>query len=433
MEYSPASTLFLYGKALRLSAREGIRSMSSSPCPIDLKTLVVDDDPLMVEVIVTVLRDAGLVGIETAADGTAALERLAANPIDLLVCDLNMPGMDGIRLMSRIASFAARPAIILLSGEDPRVLDASRQFAEAKTLTILGVLRKPVVFDALVDLLQRYRPADQRPSIGPRRALLDDDRIRLGLTTGALHLAYQPKVDLHRGTLVGVEALLRWQDPELGFFPAPEVIRAAENAELIDALTLAVLARAVRDRTALVHDGIDIDIAFNVSMHSLHNLAIIDRMSDIIAAADDHPERFTLEVTETHLMDDLARVLEALIRARLRGFKIAIDDYGTGAATMQFLMQLPSTELKIDRSFVAAAPRSEQGRVLLQSAIDLGLRLGQTVTVEGVETEVEAQLAREFGCHLGQGYLYGRPMELDTLIAWASAHPARLAGVDQIR
>lgn len=114
--------------------------MSSSPYPVGLSILVVDDDPMMVEIIVSVLRDAGLSSIDTAADGTAALERLAANPIDLLVCDLNMPGMDGIRLMSHVALFAMRPAIILLSGEDQRVLDASRQFAEAKELTILGVL-----------------------------------------------------------------------------------------------------------------------------------------------------------------------------------------------------------------------------------------------------------------------------------------------------
>jgi EAL domain-containing protein (putative c-di-GMP-specific phosphodiesterase class I)/CheY-like chemotaxis protein len=398
--------------------------MSSSPYPAGLNILVVDDDRLMVEVIVAVLRDAGLTSIETASDGKTALEQLARNPVELLVCDLNMPGMDGIRLMSHLSLFARPPAIILLSGEDPQVLDASRQFAEAKNLTILGVLRKPVTFDPLIESLQRYRPAVQRASSDYRTARLDGDSIRLGLTSQALHLAYQPKVDLNLGTLVGMEALLRWHDPESGLVPPPEVIRAAESAGLIDALTLAILAQAVRDRAALVRAGIDTNVAFNVSMHNLHSLAIVDSMSEIITAADDQPGRFTLEVTETHLMDDLAQVLEALIRSRLQGFRIAIDDYGTGAATMQFLMQLPSTELKIDRSFISAAPHSERGRVLLQSAIELGLRLGQTVIAEGVETEQEAQLARELGCHSAQGYLYGRPMTLDALIAWTSVHPA---------
>jgi EAL domain-containing protein (putative c-di-GMP-specific phosphodiesterase class I) len=301
------------------------------------------------------------------------------------------------------------------------VLDASRQFAEAKQLTVLGVLRKPVERDSLMSFLKRYRPADKRPSLSPMELVIGGEDIRLGLVSDAVHLAYQPIVDLHTGALTGVEALLRWQDPELGRVPPPEVIRAAENADLIDALTLAILTQTVRDRDTLAQRGIDTNIAVNVSMQNLRNFSIVDRMVNIVESANDRPERFTLEVTETRLIEDLAQVLEALIRLRLRGFKIAIDDYGTGAATMQLLTQLPSTELKIDRSFVAAAPRSEQGRVLLQSAIELGLKLGQIVVVEGVETEMEARLARELGSHLAQGYLYGRPMPIDELIVWTSA------------
>jgi EAL domain-containing protein (putative c-di-GMP-specific phosphodiesterase class I) len=315
--------------------------------------------------------------------------------------------------MSHVASLPDSPAIILLSGEDPRVLDVSRQFAEAKGLTILGVMGKPVHLESLTDALRRYRPTDRRPSRDAHEIQLTGDGLRAGFEVGALQLAYQPKVDLKDGSLIGVEALLRWEDAELGHIPAPVVVRAAESASLIDALTLAVLTRAVLDRAVLLRQGIDINIAFNVSMHNLHNLAIIDRMSEIITSAHDQPDRFTLEVTETHLMDNLTHVLEALIRSRLQGFKVAIDDYGTGAATM----------LKIDRSFVAAAPRSEHGRVVLQSAIELGLRLGQTVIVEGVETEGEAQVARELGCHFAQGYLYARPMSLDELIAWTGTHP----------
>lgn len=400
---------------------EAIHSMSSSPYPVGLRTLVVDDDPMMVEIVVTVLRDAGLTSIETAHDGGAALQHLATSPIELLVCDLNMPKMDGVLLLSRIATLAARPAIILLSGEDSRVLDASRQFAEAKDLLVLGVLRKPVAFESLLELLQKYRLPRQLQTHPSHHFLLDGDRLSRGLATGAWDLAYQPKVDLSSGALIGVEALLRWQDPEMGPLSPPDVVQAAENAGLIDALTLAVLARAVRDRASLVRNGIDVNIAINVSMHNLHNVAMVDRMSEIVTAAGDQPSDFTLEVTETHLVMDLAQVLEALIRSRLQGFRIAIDDYGTGAATMQLLMQLPSTELKIDRSFVAAGTRSEHGHAALQSAIELGLRLGQSVIAEGVETKEEAQLARELGCHLGQGYFYGRPMNLEALVAWTSA------------
>ncbi|WP_057923088.1 EAL domain-containing response regulator [Lysobacter capsici] len=389
-----------------------------------MKTLIVDDDPVMVEIISALLSDSGFESFETAGDGAAALERLIDQTFELMICDLNMPGMDGVRLMSMVASLAVTPAVILLSGEDPRVLDVSRQFAEAKGLTILGVLSKPVDFDALMAVVHRYHPTIRQPAADACSVVLTGERIRSGIAAAALHLAYQPKVNLRSGQIVGAEALLRWRDEELGWVAAPAVVQAAEQASLIDELTLAVLSRAVCDHASLLRMGVDINFAFNVSMHNLHNLSIIDQMSAIVAKADDQPQNFTLEVTETHLMDKPAHVLEALIRSRLQGFKVAIDDYGAGAAAMQFLAQLPSTEMKIDRSFVSAAPRSEHGRVLLQSAIDLGLRLGQIVTAEGVETEAEASLALELGCHLGQGYFYGRPMSLDELIRRTSTRPA---------
>jgi len=391
-----------------------------------LSTLVVDDDPLMVEVISTVLRDLGLAVVDGVADGAAALQRLGESTIDLLVCDLNMPGMDGIRLLSRVAALTTRPAIILLSGEDPRILEAACRFAEAKELTIIGAASKPITPESLMGLLDAF----QQPQIkqaNSRQQIVDCQKVRSGLTEHAIALAYQPKVDLVDGRLIGVEALLRWHDAELGVLPPPDIVRAAESCHLIDELTIGVLACAVHGRAAMVRNGIDTNIALNVSMHNLHNLSIVDRMSELVLDAGDQPSHFTLEVTETHLISDLTSVLEALLRLRLQGFKIAIDDYGTGAATMQFLMQLPSTELKIDRCFVAEATRSEAGRAMLQSAIDLGLQLGQDVIAEGVETPGEARLLQQLGCRFAQGYFYGRPMTLEAFTSWIMQHRLHVA------
>lgn len=392
--------------------------MSKSSFLHDLRALVVDDDPFISEIVIGALRDAGMSLIETAGDGKSALEKLKEHPVELLVCDLNMPGMDGIHLMSRLALSELPPVIILLSGEDLRVLDASRQFAEAKKLIVLGALRKPLVHDELMDVLHRYQPVLDRFGHRSGKVRLDEASLLEGLNADALQLVHQPKVNLADGSLAGVESLLRWHDKQKGTIPPYEVIRAAEDARLIDMLTQTILTRAVQDRAMLVRQGMDIHVSINVSMYNLVNTRIVDCMSDILDVFGDLPSRYTLEVTETHLIEDLAQVLETLIRARLRGFRIAIDDYGTGAATMQLMMQLPSTELKIDQVFVSMAARHELGRSMFQSAIDLGLQLGQTVTAEGIETAAEARIARELGCHLGQGYYYGRPMTIDALIAW---------------
>lgn len=400
----------------------GEQSVDGSFDVANLRVLVVDDDPMMTALIEFLLRDHNVARINAINEGSAALEHLSAQTTDLLICDLNMPGMDGVQLMNRIASLDRRPAIILLSGEDPRILDSSRQFAEAKRLTVIGVLRKPVVRGALIELLSRYRPDLGRNDHERPQADLDADDLMGGLGSGALHLFYQPKIDLRSGVLVGVESLLRWNDPVHGSVSPSRIVSTAERHGLIDELTLAVLARSARDRSSAIAQGLATNFAINLSLRNLKEADIVERMHGTVTDARSEPSDFTLEITETHLVDDIAGVLEALIRLRLLGFKIALDDYGTGASTMQMLSRFPSTELKIDRSFVAAAPLSTQGRAFLQSAIELGLQMGQSVVAEGIETENERALAFELGCQVGQGYLFAKPLPLEALLAWADEH-----------
>jgi EAL domain-containing protein (putative c-di-GMP-specific phosphodiesterase class I) len=387
------------------------------------RALVVDDDPLMTELIAMLLRDCGFVQIDIADGGHAALEHLSRSTADLLICDLNMPGMDGVQLMSRIAALEQRPAIILVSGEHSRILDSSRQFAEAKQLTLLGVLRKPVAREPLISLLDLYRPQTELPRADPVHAPLDAAYLSESIGNGAVRLLYQPKMDLRSGGMVGVEALLHWTHPTSGILPSALVVDAAEQCGLIDELTLAVLARATRDRRTAAEKGVFLDFAINVSLKNLHHANIVERMLDAVAAGLGEPSDFTLEITETHLVDDLARILEPLLRLRLFGFKISLDDYGTGASSMQLLSQLPSTELKIDRSFVTAAPKSAQGRAFMQSAVELALQMGQSIVAEGIETEEQRALALELGCQVGQGYLFSRPLPFEELMAMAGGMP----------
>jgi EAL domain-containing protein (putative c-di-GMP-specific phosphodiesterase class I) len=386
-----------------------------------VRVLVVDDDPMMAELLSMLLRDCGLTQVDTADDGHAALDFLSRRPADLLICDLNMPGMDGVQLISRVAALERRPSIILLSGEDPRILESSRQFAEAKELKVLGVLGKPVARGPLVALLRQHGPKLELRGGGQQHVPIDAAHLRAGLEGGAISLFYQPKVDLRSGRTVGVEGLLRWQDPVSGLLPTRDVVAAVERCGMIDELTLVILARAARDRRSAADRGLALNFAVNLSMKNLSDAGIVDRMLDIVAGEGCEPSDFTLELTETHLVEDLARVLEPLLRLRLLGFRIALDDYGTGASTMQMLSQLPSSEMKIDRSFVTAGPRSPQGRILLQSAVELGLRMDQTIVAEGIETVEERALVLELGCHVGQGHLFARPLPFDALLDWSRA------------
>ncbi|WP_190285662.1 EAL domain-containing response regulator [Montanilutibacter psychrotolerans] len=387
-------------------------------CHKRLRTIVIDDDPFFVELLCALLRDAGLNEIDVATSGDDALSKIGPTPPDLLVCDLNMPTMDGVQLLQAVASLGVRPSIILVSGEDVRVLDATRRFAEAIGLPVLGVLSKPISSDALLDLLRQYRPQPVPQEDHEVTISMEARQLMSGLKTGAMHLAYQPKVELATGALYGVECLLRWEDAQIGSISPRDVVTAAEKSGVINELTLAILDQVAIDHAAMEHSGVRTNCAVNLSMRSLYEVEMVDRMKAALAAEGGLFRDYTFEVTETHMVEDLPRVLEALIRLRLSGFSVSIDDYGTGASTMQMLAQLPSSELKIDRSFVAAGVRSEEGRLFLRSAIELGLGLNQTIVAEGVEIQKEHELAHQLGCHLGQGFLYARPMPLDELLTW---------------
>ena len=387
-----------------------------------LSALIVDDDPLTSELLTILLQDWGIDDIETASDGDHALSILYRRAVNLVVCDLNMPGMDGAVLTKHLSALPNPPTLIMISGEHPRVLEASRRLASARGLAVLGAMQKPIDRQRLWELLQAYRPAAAK-SHGRASCPMNEVGLRRGLSEGIERLAYQPKVDLHSGALVGVEALLRWRDPVHGDIPPDDVVDIAERHHSIDELTLSVLRRAALDRSWFAEAGVAVNVAVNVSLLNLRNEEMVERFIDTVTVRGNTPSDFTLEITETHLVEDLATVLEMLIRLHMGGFRLALDDYGTGASTMQLLQQFPSTEMKIDRSFIAAAPLSDHGRAFLSSAADLGKRLGQVIVAEGIETERERDLASELGCDLGQGYYFSRPLTLDSMLQWAHARP----------
>lgn len=396
--------------------------MPSSPVAQDssvCSVLVVDDDQLMTELLSILLRDLSISDIRVAEDGQQALATLAQYQSDVMICDLKMPGMDGTVLMKHLANMPSPPTLILLSGEDPRVLEASRHLAATRGLSVLGALQKPVDRSQLAKLLFNWSPSAPRED--KQRPRLDETGLRTGLATGAYWLAYQPKLDLQSGEMVGAEALLRWHDSEAGEIAPDQVVRAAELHDCIDELTLCVLRQAVMDRAKLAAAGIFLNIAINVSLRNLNDAQMVERIVDTVVAKGEDPVNFTLEITETHQVNDLATTLEMLIRLRMNGFRIALDDYGTGASTMQLLQQFPSTEMKIDGSFVAAAPSSDQDRAFLSTAIELGTKLGQVIVAEGIETKAQWALAIKLGCHLGQGYYFSKPLPLDSLISWTKS------------
>ena len=232
-----------------------------------------------------------------------------------------------------------------------------------------------------------------------------------------LHMVYQPKVRLRDGALVSVEALVRWDDPELGAIEPSRFVPLAEEHGLIDDLTLWGLRTILRQWLDWCEDGIDTAIAFNISALSLQHLDFPDLVERMCRALDVPTDRVVLELTEG-ATQPLVKLMDTLTRFRIKGIGLAIDDFGTGYSSLMQLRQLPFTEVKVDRAFVADVERARDSKLIVQAVIDLAHGLGLTTTAEGIETVDQLRTIAALGCDLAQGYLISPPLEPTALMAW---------------
>ena len=232
-----------------------------------------------------------------------------------------------------------------------------------------------------------------------------------------LHMVYQPKITLREGKLARVEALVRWEDPELGTIEPSRFVPIAEQHGLIDELTQWGLRTILRQWLDWCEEGIDTCIALNISALSLQHLDFPDLVERMCRALDVPTDRLVLELTEG-ATQPLIKLMDTLTRFRIKGIGLAIDDFGTGYSSLMQLRHLPFTEVKIDQAFIADIDRSRDCRLIVQAISDLAHALGLRATAEGVETIQQLRLVRELGCDLAQGYLIAQPMDPQALGSW---------------
>jgi diguanylate cyclase (GGDEF)-like protein len=248
--------------------------------------------------------------------------------------------------------------------------------------------------------------------------------LRHAIDEDELVLFYQPKVGLRDGRVFAVEALIRWQHPELGLLSPDRFIPLAEQTGLIDRLTEWVATRAINDLSGW---GEGLSMAINVSARSLHP-SLVSLLVDSLAASGIDSGRLYIEITETALMTDPERAAVVLQDLHHAGIGISIDDFGTGQTSLSYLSALPIDEIKIDLSFISDMTVSAGHHAIVRSIVDLGHNLGLKVVGEGVESEEIAAALTATGCEVAQGYLYARPMPGEELSDWILSRQAVTAG-----
>src|SRR5258708_17565550 len=266
--------------------------------------------------------------------------------------------------------------------------------------------------------------SDEFDGSAPRRlALLGE--LRRAIEMHELVVHYQPKVDMTSRAVIGVEALLRWQHPELGLIPPSDFIPLAERTGLIHPLTKYVLSDALQQAQRWAASGSPLPVAVNISARSLLTGEFPDEVAQLLADWKVPANLLELEITENTLMGDPTHARDALLRLREMGVTLSIDDFGTGYSSLSYLNQLPVQALKIDRSFITHPAEHSANRLIVTSIVGLGRDLGMKVIAEGVETEEAWTELAELGCDIAQGYLLTRPMPPQSLELWLASWSAR--------
>ena len=234
--------------------------------------------------------------------------------------------------------------------------------------------------------------------------------LRHAIVTDQLFLTFQPKINLSKGRITGVETLLRWQHPEHGIILPDQFIPVAERTGLIIPLTLWVLQQSLIQCRLWSKMGLDIDIAVNLTMWNLEAQELPEQIEALLRDTGVSPRNLELEITETSIMSDPQRVIRTLNQIRQLGVRFAIDDFGTGYSSFAYLTKLPVSCIKIDKSFVQNIETDRDSSVIVKSIIDLGHNLGLKVVAEGVETATAKKMLTAFQCDDGQGYYFCRPV-----------------------
>jgi diguanylate cyclase (GGDEF)-like protein/PAS domain S-box-containing protein len=256
-------------------------------------------------------------------------------------------------------------------------------------------------------------------TIDPSARLSLVTRLRKAVESQRWTLHYQPVVELATGRMLGVEALIRWIEPDGSMVPPGDFIPLAEELGLIESIGDWVVKELIYQSGVWRELGIDLEMGFNLSPRQFWQPDLAERILERIRGGGLEPAKVVVEITETSAMMDPDRAQEILWDLHHGGLKIAIDDFGTGYSSLSRLREVPVEILKIDRTFVSGVDKDEQAASIVSAFIELGRGLGMTTLAEGIETEGELRFLVEHGCALGQGFLFSRPVPPEEIIAYA--------------
>jgi EAL domain-containing protein (putative c-di-GMP-specific phosphodiesterase class I)/CheY-like chemotaxis protein len=388
-----------------------------------VRFLVVEDHDVQRRLLAQILVNLGASLIQDAEDGHAALRvmREAPLPIDIMITDVSMPGMDGIELIRRVGEAGSGVSVILTSALEPKLLVSVANMAEAYNVNLLGMMKKPPSAVKLAPLIERYFADKTAPG------LARDDNTITGLAEAFVRdefeVHYEPTVSLSTLDVKGVQAVPVWRHPTKGTLQAAAFLPALQACGLSDDLVWTMLRKCAAQCAAWKDRGLNLKVAVSLALGSLADLELPGRVEKIVRAQGAEPGNLVLGVPEPAVHGAPARALENLVRLRVLGFELAIDEFGTGQMDADQVGRIAFNALKISRDFVHKKGKAEPQWTRLALALDTAERLKLVAVADGIATPDDWNLLQEMYCPLGQGPLISPPLPAAALQGWLQTWP----------
>jgi EAL domain-containing protein (putative c-di-GMP-specific phosphodiesterase class I)/DNA-binding NarL/FixJ family response regulator len=387
------------------------------PCK-NLRFLVVEDHEFQRKVLVQLLTMLGAQAVYGAEDGIAALRvmRDPDRPVDIVISDLAMPGMDGMEFVRHLSESGARVSLILTSAVDRTLLASVGSMAQAYKVNLLGVVPKPVTAVKLTPLIEQYRASKPLPSSPTGRYPLEE--IARAWSQDEFEPWFEPKVELASGQVKGMSAVPRWQHQQEGMLAGEDFLPSIAARGLNDDFVWMMLRKSAAQCREWSDKGNDVTVSVNVAFDSLTDVDLAARVQQIAQKEGLEPRMLILSVTEAALNTELARALENLARLRVMGFGLGIDDFGSGLMATEQLSRVAFTELKIGDAFVTGSDFDETIRAGLAVSLETASQLKVQSVAGGIRSKEEWNLLHEWGCVLGQGPFISPPLAGSAVSRW---------------
>lgn len=387
-----------------------------------VKILVLEDHPLTLQMLMLTLKGLGYHNLHAAESGDQAFAILKAEgQFDVLICDIQMPGVDGLTFLRKASEVGTINALILSSEIAPNLRLAIQQLGRLIGYQVLGDLSKPISRDELKTLLLDYVPQAPKIKTMTVSEMPSATDIQRALHDGEFIPYFQPKVDLQSLEVVGAEVLVRWQHPRLGLMSPGQFLEIVQHYGFLDDMTVAIGRQALRFLKS--HKLVkQISLAINLDASQLDSPNLVNTVKKTLF--DEHlpAHCLTLEITETGLIHSPITSIENLVRLRLLGCGISIDDFGAGFSSLQRICEMPGTELKLDASFTRSMTHNPRSLAAVDSVLRLAKNLEFNVVAEGIETYEQLRCLQKLDCPTGQGYLFSKPLSEQDFLVWLEQH-----------